>query len=46
MVKEFSRSINKLRREFSREIMKLEANQRKIKQDMENMIKKKEPRVK
>ncbi|KAL4510103.1 hypothetical protein ABPG72_010296 [Tetrahymena utriculariae] len=45
MVKEFTRSINRLRRDFSREIMKLEANQRKIKQDMENLIKKKEPRA-
>lgn len=45
MVKEFSRSINKLRREFTREITKLEFNTKKIKADMQNMLKKNEPRV-
>ena len=34
MVKEFSRSINKLRREFQREITKLEFNAKKIRADI------------
>ncbi len=43
MVKEFSKGIAKQRREFQREIYKLEANERKMKADLENMVKKKEP---
>lgn len=34
MAKEFSRSINKLRRDFGREITKLEFNTKKIKNEM------------
>ena len=45
MVKEFTKSINKLRREFQREVNKLEFNNKKIKMDLERMVKKKEPRV-
>ena len=45
MVKEFSRTINRLRRDFGREINKLESNNKKITNDMKNMIKKGEPRV-
>jgi charged multivesicular body protein 2A len=44
-VKEFSRTINKLKREFNREIMKMEMTAKKIKADLEKSIKNKEPRV-
>jgi hypothetical protein len=43
MVKEFSKTIGRQRREFQREIFKLEANDRKMKADLERMVKKKEP---
>lgn len=43
MVKEFSKTINKQRREFQREIYKLEANERKMKADLDRMVKKNEP---
>ncbi|EGR30948.1 snf7 family protein, putative [Ichthyophthirius multifiliis] len=44
MVKEFSKTINRLKRDFQRELMKLEFNQKKITNDIKAMIKKKEPR--
>eukprot|EP00825_Cyclidium_porcatum_P009611 TRINITY_DN1490_c0_g1_i5.p1 TRINITY_DN1490_c0_g1~~TRINITY_DN1490_c0_g1_i5.p1 ORF type:complete len:225 (+),score=61.06 TRINITY_DN1490_c0_g1_i5:257-931(+) len=44
LIKEHTRTINKLRREFQKEINQLEMNNQKIKKDMENMIKKKEPK--
>lgn len=43
MVKDFDRQIGRLRREFQRELYKLQANERKIKADLEKMIKKNEP---
>lgn len=45
MVKEFSRTVNRLRRDFGREIQKLEMNNKKITAEMKRMITKKEPRV-
>lgn len=43
MVKDFSRQIGRLRREFQREIYKLQSNERKMKAELERMIKKNEP---
>ncbi len=45
LVKEFSKSINRLKRDFSREIMKMEMNQKKMRTDLEKSIKNKEPKV-
>ena len=42
-VKEFSRSINRLKRDFQREIYKLQATDRKLTLELERMVKKKEP---
>lgn len=44
LVKEFSRSINKLKREFNREIMRMEMAAKKMRADLEKSIKNKEPR--
>jgi charged multivesicular body protein 2A len=44
LVKEFSRNINKLKREFGREIMRMEMSGKKMKADLEKSIKAKEPR--
>lgn len=44
MTKEFSKQIRKQQREFQREISKLEMNNKKIQNDIERMVKKKEPR--
>lgn len=45
MVKEFSKTIRKLQREFQREINKLEMNNKKIQAEIQRMVQKKEPRV-
>jgi hypothetical protein len=45
MVKEFTKTINKLKRDFGREISKLEMQNKKVRADMEKMIKKKESKV-
>jgi len=44
MVKAHSKTLRKMRSEFQREIKTLEMNQKKIRSEMEQMIKKKEPR--
>ena len=46
MVKEFTKSLRKMQREFDREIHKLEMVNKKANTDLTNMIKKKEPKVK
>ena len=46
MVKEFTKTIRKLQREFQREINKLEMNNKKIQAEITRMIQKKEPKVK
>ena len=46
MVKEFTKTIRKLQREFQREINKLEMNNKKIQNEITRMVQKKEPRVK
>jgi hypothetical protein len=45
MVKEFTKSLRKMQREFNREINKLEMVNKKANNDLSNMIKKKEPKV-
>lgn len=45
MVKEFTKSLRKMQREFNREINKLEMVNKKANSDLTNMIKKKEPKV-
>lgn len=45
MVKEFSKTIQRLKREFNREIMRMEMQSKKLKTDLEKSIKNKEPRV-
>ena len=45
MVKEFTKTIRKLQREFQREISKLEMNNKKIQTEITRMVQKKEPRV-
>lgn len=45
LIKEFKRGIDKMIRDFKREIMKLESDSKKIKKDIEKMVKNKEPRV-
>jgi charged multivesicular body protein 2A len=45
MVKEFTKTIRKLQREFQREINKLELNNKKIQNEITRMVQKKEPRV-
>lgn len=45
MVKEFTKTIRKLQREFQREINKLEMNNKKIQNEITRMVQKKEPRV-
>ena len=43
MTKEFTRQIGRLRRDFQREIYKLQSNERKMKAELEKMVKKNEP---
>lgn len=45
MVKEFTRTIKHLQRDFSREIMRMEMQSKKMKTELEKSIKNKEPRV-
>ena len=45
MVKEFSRTINRMKREFNREVMRMEMQSKKIKGDLEKSLKNKEPRA-
>jgi hypothetical protein len=45
LVKESSRAINKMRREFQREMGKVEMNNNKIRFDIKKMVDRKEPRV-
>ena len=44
LVKEFKRGIDRMIRDFKREIMKIETECKKIKKDLEKMVKNKEPR--
>ncbi|CAD8056881.1 unnamed protein product [Paramecium sonneborni] len=45
MVKEFSRTIRKLQRDFNKEIMRMEMQSKKLKTDLEKAIKAKEPKA-
>ena len=44
MAKDMKRGIDKMIRDFKREITRLDMDSKKIKKDIENMIKKKEPK--